>query len=112
MNKASSRRSTQPAVARLEDEIAVHLGVELEVEVIQALVRVAETCLFLAPLEQPLAAAVDFVRDQRGEHVDGRHVLCLRLKQARFQHGHHTAQPQLMQGTTKFDQVHGWFPRS
>ena len=74
---------------QIEDEIAIHLLIELEVEVVQALVRIAEASLFLAPF-------------------DGRHVLCLRLKQACFQHGHHAAQPQLMQGTTKFDQVHDW----
>jgi hypothetical protein len=47
--------------SQIEDQVAVHLGVELEVEVVQPLVRIAEACLFLAPLQQSFAAAVDFV---------------------------------------------------
>ena len=84
---------------QIEDQIAVHLGVELEVEVVQALVGIAELRLFVASLQQPLAAAGQFIRDQRGDQVDGRHVLRLRLQQARFQHGGHAAQAQLHQAS-------------
>ena len=84
---------------QIEDQTAIHLGVELEVEVIQLLVGVAELRLLVAPLQQPLAAAGKFVGDQRGDQVDGRHVLRLRLQQACFQHGGHAAQAQLHQGS-------------
>jgi hypothetical protein len=97
---------------QFEDQIAIHLGVELEVEVVQALVGIAELRLFVASLQQPLAAAGQFIGDQRGDQVDGRHVLRLRLQQARFHHGGHAAQAQLHQGAIEFDQVHDWVPRS
>ena len=92
---------------QFEDQIAIHPGIELEVEVIQALVCIAELRLLVASLQQPLAAAGQFIGDQRGDQVDGRHVLRLRLQKAGFHHCGHAAQAQLYQGAIEFDQVHG-----
>lgn len=65
-----ARRSFKEAVlapfhptggCQIEDEIAVHLRVELEIQVVQPLVGTAEAGLFLAALQHPLTAAGDFV---------------------------------------------------
>ena len=93
---------------QVEDQTAIHLWIELEVEVIQLLVGVTELRLLVAPLQQPLAATGKFVGDQDGDQVDGSHGLRLSLQQTRFQHGGHAAQAQLHQGAIEFDQVHGW----
>jgi hypothetical protein len=83
------------AVAMIEDEGAVHLGVELEVEVVQSLVGIAETGLLAPPLQQALAAAAQLVRHQDGDQVDGGHGFALGLQQARFQDSGYAAQAQL-----------------
>ncbi len=64
---------------QIEDQAAVHLGVKLEVEVIQLLVGVAELRLLVAPLQKSCAATGKFVRDQRGDQVDRGHVIGLCL---------------------------------
>src|ERR1035437_6692355 len=63
----------------IEDETAIHLDVELEVEVIQLLVGIAELRLLVAPLQQSCAATGEFVRDQCGDQVDRSHVIGLCL---------------------------------
>ena len=40
----------------------------------------------MAPLQQPLAAAFDFVRYQHGDQIDGCHGIGLSLQQTCFQH--------------------------
>lgn len=90
---------------------AVHLGVEGEVEVVQRLVGIAEAGLFAASFQQTVGAAGEFVRDQAGEQIDGRHGFGLRLMQARFQHLGHAAQAELPQGALEFDKVHGFSVR-
>ena len=64
---------------QIEDQLAIHLGVELEVEVIQLLVGVAELRLLVTPLQQSFAATVQFIRDQCGDQVDRGHVIGLCL---------------------------------
>src|ERR1019366_5351352 len=116
MTLAAPRRTKEQGIftlsdpvrgSQFEDQIAIHPGIELEVEVVQALVRIAELRLFVASLQEPLATAGQLIRDQRGDQVDGRHVLRLRLQKAGFHHCGHAAQAQLYQGTIEFDQVHG-----
>src|ERR1700691_4744810 len=65
---------------QVEDQTAVHLWVELEVEVIQLLVWVTELRLLVAPLQQSLAATGKFVGDQDGDQIDGSHGLGLSLQ--------------------------------
>jgi hypothetical protein len=80
---------------QVEDQAAVHLLVEVEVEVIESLLRVTKLSLFFPSLQQSLAATSKFVGDQAGEEVDRSHGFCLGLTEAGFEHGGDTAQPQL-----------------
>ena len=61
----------EAAGGELEDEAAVHLGVEVEVEGVEGLAAVAEAGLLDAALEEPVLAAEQLVLDERGEEVDG-----------------------------------------
>ena len=54
----------EAAGGQVEDEAAIHLLVEVEVEVVERLVRIAEARLFLPPLQQTVAATREFVGDQ------------------------------------------------
>src|SRR5579883_2299796 len=83
------------AGGQVEDQTAIHFGVEGEVEVVQGLLRVAKGRLLAPALLQPLAAPPQFVRDQAGDQVDRRHGLGLGLTQTGFQHRGHAAQSQL-----------------
>src|ERR1019366_6765201 len=57
--------------SQVEDQAAIHLLVEGEVEVVEGLVGVAELRLLFPPLQQALAPPGQFVGDQTGEQVDG-----------------------------------------
>src|SRR5258708_29074360 len=85
----------------------MHPGGELEGEAVEAVVGVAELRLFVASFQESPATAGQLIGDQRGDQVDGRHVLRLRLQKTRFHHCGHAAQAQLYQGAIEFDQVHG-----
>src|ERR1700689_1559794 len=50
--------------SQVEDQTAIHLWVELEVEVVELLVCVAELRLLVTPLQQPPAATGELVGDQ------------------------------------------------
>ena len=79
----------------VEDQTAIHLRIEVEVEVVERLLRIAEGGLFAPPLQQAVAAPGQLVGDQARDQIDRRHGLGLRLVQARFQHGGNAAEPQL-----------------
>jgi hypothetical protein len=83
------------ASGEVEYEAPIHLGIEVEIEVVERSVSVAEAGLFTAPLQQSVAAAREFVGDQRREQIDGSHRFRLRLSQAGFQHRCHSSQPEL-----------------
>ena len=83
------------AGGQVEDQAAVHLLVEVEVEVVEGSLRVAKLGLLGPAFQQAIAATSEFVRDQAGEEVDGRHGFGLRLVKTSFEHGGDTAQPQL-----------------
>ena len=61
-------------------------------------------------LEEPVLAAEEFVGDERGDEIDGRHLLGLRLPQAGFEDGGHAGQAELPQGAIEFDQIHWGSP--
>jgi hypothetical protein len=63
---------------------AIHLLVEVEVEVVQGLMRIAEGSLLFSALQQAIATTLEFIGDQAGEEVDGRHGFGLSLVQASF----------------------------
>ena len=89
--------------SQVEDQTAIHLWIELEVEVVELLVCVAELRLLVAPLQQPPAATGELVGDQDGDQVDGGHVLRLSLQKAGFHHCGHAAQAQLHQRAIQLD---------
>src|SRR5260370_34126960 len=57
------------ACGQVEDQAAIHLGIEVEVEVVEGLLRIAEGGLLAPPLQQAGAAPGRFVGDQaRGQN--------------------------------------------
>jgi hypothetical protein len=52
------------AGSQVENQTAIHLRIEGEVEVVQGLLRVAEGSLFAPPFEQSLAAPGQLIGDQ------------------------------------------------
>src|SRR3974390_3111889 len=94
------------ASGQIEDQAAVHLLVEVEVEVVEGLLRVAKLGLLFSSLQQPFAATCQFVGDQAGEEVDWGHGLGLGLAETGFEHGGDHAQPQLSESTIQLDEIH------
>ena len=81
------------AGGQIEDQTAIHLLVEVEVEVIEGLLRVAKLGLLCPALQQAIAATSEFVGDQAGEEVDRGHGFGLSLVETGFEHGGDSAQP-------------------
>jgi hypothetical protein len=75
------------ASGQIEDQAAIHLLVEVEVEVFEAPLGVAKLGLLGPSLQQAIAATSEFVRDQAGEEVDGGHGFGLSLVETGFEHG-------------------------
>jgi hypothetical protein len=91
---------------QIEDQAAIHLLIEGEVEVVEGLLGVAELRLLCPSLQQALAAPGEFVGDQTGEQLDGGERFGLSLAQTGLQHGGHSAQAKLFESTIEFDQIH------
>ena len=85
--------SNEGAGGQVEDQTAIHLLVEVEVEVVEAPLWVAKLGLLGSALQQAIPATSEFVRDQAGEEVDGGHGFGLSLAETGFEHGGNTAQP-------------------
>jgi hypothetical protein len=85
----------EPGSGQIEDQTAVHLGIEGKVEVVERLLRVAKLGLLAATFQQAITAPHQFVGHQCRDQVDGRHGLGLGLVEASFQDGGHPSQPQL-----------------
>jgi hypothetical protein len=66
------------ARGQVEDQAAIHLGIEVEVEVVQGLLRIAEGGLLAPSLQQAVAAPGQFVGDQARDQIDRCHGLGLR----------------------------------
>jgi hypothetical protein len=79
--------SNEGAGGQVEDQTAIHLLVEVEVEVVDGCLRVAKLSLLGPALQQAIAATSELVRDQAGEEVDGWHGFGLRLAETSFEHG-------------------------
>ena len=94
----------------LVDEGAVHLVVEVEVEVVEGRSVVAERGLLDAALEEAVLTAQQLVGDERRQQVDGSHLLGLGLPEPGFQDVGHAGEAQLAQGVIEFDEVHVWSP--
>ena len=104
----------EPAGGQIEDQTAIHLRIEGEVEVVESPVgdRGSRPVCAAAPAAGR-ERRVSSSRDQAGDQIDGRHGFGLRLAQAGFQHGGHAAEAELPQGAFEFDEVHAlvllWF---
>jgi len=85
----------EAAGGEFEDQAAVHLLVEVEIEGVQGLALVAEAGLLDAAGEQPVLAAEEFVADEGGEEVDGRQPGGLGLEQAGLEAGGHAGAAEL-----------------
>lgn len=90
----------------LEDDAAIHLLVEIEIEGVEGLRRVAKSGLLDASLDESIAASQEFVGDERGDEVDWRERFGLRLQQPRFEDARHAAEAELEQGVIQFDEIH------
>jgi hypothetical protein len=95
---------------QLEDELAVHLLVEVEVECVERSADVAEGGLLEPLREQPVLSAQQFVADEDGQEVEVDELLGLRLDEPRLEDVGHAGKPQLFEGAAQFDGVHGVSP--
>ena len=96
----------------LEDERAVDFLVEGEVEAVEGAVGVAESGLLVSPGEEAVLTALELVGDERGDEVDGGHLLDLGLLQARVEDIGHAGEAQLAEGLVEFDEIHDESPVS
>src|SRR5215472_7803771 len=90
----------------MENQTAIHLSVEGEVEVVESSLRITKLGLLPAAFEQSVTAPPQFVRHQTGQEVDRCHRLRLGLLQPRLEHGRDTAKTQLPQRTIQLDEIH------
>jgi hypothetical protein len=90
----------------LVDECPIHLLVEIKVKGIERALGIAKARQLVPALEQPVLSAAEFVGDERGDEIDGRHLVGLRLPQPRVEDRGHAGQPQLPQGAIEFNQIH------
>jgi hypothetical protein len=90
----------------LEDEGAVHLLVEVEIEGVERLAGIAEAGLFEATLEEPVLALQQLVLDEGGQEVDRGELLGLGLEEPAFEAGGHAGAAELAGGALQFDERH------
>src|SRR5438552_4952694 len=83
--------------SQVEDQTAIHLFVEVEVKVVERLVRVAKAGLLAPPLQQAIATSGQLISDQTGDEIDRAHGFGLGLLQTCLEHRGHTAETQLAQ---------------
>ena len=94
----------------LEDECAVDLLVEGEVEGVERAVGVPEPGLLVPACEQAVLAALELVGDERGEQVNRGELLGLGLEQSGFEDVGHAGEAQLAQRLVEFDKIHEGSP--
>jgi len=102
--------SDEAAGGELEDQPAIHLLVEVEVERVERLAAIAEAGVRDAALEEPILTAQELVLDERGEEVDGGQRRGLGLEQPRLEPGGHAGAAELAQGVLQLDEVHVGIP--
>src|SRR5438093_103919 len=110
MKYGKDRPTTRPCGSRpfsSIDGLTTHLLVEVEIEVLQPLVRIAEGGLLASAFEQAVGAAGKLVLYEGGDEIDRSHTLGARLLQSSVQNGGHTAEAQLLERPVELDEVHG-----
>jgi hypothetical protein len=60
----------------------------------------------VAALEQTVLPPAQFVGDEGGDEIDGRHLLGLGLSQPRVQDRRHPGQTELAKRAIQFDEIH------
>jgi hypothetical protein len=94
------------AGGEVEDEAPVELAVEVKVEGVEGLAHVAETGALHAALEKAVLAALQLVLHERGDEIERRPVVGLRLDDAGLEGGGHARDAQLAQGAGDFGEGH------
>jgi len=87
------------AGGQVEDQTAIHLRVEGEVELVEGLVRVAKLGLFASAIQQSLAPPGQLVADQTRDQIDWGHGFGLSLAQSCFEYSGYPAEPKLSKCT-------------
>jgi len=78
----------EPGGGQVVDERAIHLLVEIEIKGVERAIRIAEARQFVAPIEQTVLSALQFVGDEGGDEINWCH-LRLRLAQTGVEDGRH-----------------------
>ena len=67
------------AAGQLEEQTAIHLLVEAEVEVIEGLEGVTKARLFTASFQESITTSDEFISHQTGDEINRRHGFSLGL---------------------------------
>jgi hypothetical protein len=95
---------------QLIDKRSIHLLVEIKIKGVERALGVTEARELVPALEQPVLPAAEFVGDEGGDEIDGRHLLGLRLPQPRVEDRGHPGEPQLPKSAIEFDEIHHGSP--
>src|SRR5439155_22668627 len=87
--------SDEAGGGEVEDEAAVHLLVEVEVEVIECLLRIAELGGLSATVQQTVTATIQFIGNEARDEINRHHALGVSLMSPRFQYGGDAAETEL-----------------
>ena len=90
----------------LVDERPIHLLVEIKVKGVERALGITKARELVAAFEQAILPAAEFVGDEGGDEIDGRHLLGLRLPQPRVEDRGHAGEAQLPEGAIEFDEIH------
>jgi hypothetical protein len=96
----------EAAGGELEDEAAVHLLVEGEVEGVDGFVAVAKLRLFEAAGEEAIGAPGELVLDEQRQRVGERELVGLGLDEAGLERLRHAAEAELAQRAEEFRELH------
>ena len=92
------------------DERTIHLLVEIEIKAVERAIGIAEARLLVAAVKEPVLAALEFVTDERGDEIEGRQLLRLRLPQPGFEDVGHAGEAEFPERVIEFDEIHTGSP--
>jgi hypothetical protein len=96
----------EAAGRELEDEGAIHLLVEVELEGVERLPDIAEAGVLDPALKESVLALQELVLDEGGEEVDRGQVLGLGLEEAAFEASGQAGAAELAEGALQFEERH------
>jgi hypothetical protein len=91
---------------QIEDEGAIHLLVEIEIEAVERLAGIAEAGLLVASVTEPVLSTLQFVADEHRDEIEWRHAFGLRMLQAGWEYVCDAREAQLPEGTIDFGEGH------